>query len=93
MRRRRRVEITVEISRLVMRRGAGRASVWCPVCAPPVPLVTPEEAAVLAGVSTRTVYRRVEAGQLHFVETDAGRLLICPNSAPRATTAKEIRHA
>ena len=43
-------------------------------------MVTADEAAGLAGVSSRTIYRRVEAESLHFMETNEGRLLICTNS-------------
>lgn len=45
-----------------------------------VKMVTPEAAAVVAGVSTRTVYRWVEAGKIHFAETPAGLVLVCLNS-------------
>ena len=92
MRRRRRMEITVETRRLVIRRSTNQAPVWCVECSSPVQLITPEEAAVLASVSTRTVYRRVERGQLHFVEIDAGRLLVCPNFLPTSISAKENNH-
>ena len=43
-------------------------------------MVTADEAAELSGVSPRTIYRRVEAGSLHFAETNEGYLLICTNS-------------
>jgi hypothetical protein len=86
------MEITVETSLLIFRRPANQAAVWCIECSSPVQLITPEEAALLASVSTRTVYLRVERGLLHFVETDAGRLLICPNSLPTSISAKENNH-
>jgi excisionase family DNA binding protein len=92
MSRRKRMEITVETSLLVFRRTTNPAAVSCVECSSPVQMITPEEAAVLASVSTRTVYRRVERGQLHFVETDAGRLLICPNCLPTSISAKENNH-
>jgi hypothetical protein len=79
MRRTKRVEITVETSRLVIRRGVGEAPVWCARCSAPARTVTPGEAAALAGVSTGTVYRRVRAGRLHVIET-AGSPLICLDS-------------
>ncbi len=85
MKRRKRIEITVETSLLVIRRGTNRGQVWCLECSSPVQSVTPEEAAVLAGISTRTVYRRVEAGQLHFIETAEQSLMICLNSLLRST--------
>lgn len=92
MSRRKRTEITVETSLLIFRLGTNQFPVWCIECSSPVQLITPEEAAVLAGVSTRSIYRRVERGQLHFVETEAGKLLICPNSLPTTISAKENNH-
>ena len=80
--KRRRTEITVETSWLVLRRGRHHAPCYCARCPSPTPLIAPEEAAVLAGVSTRTIYRWVEAEQLHYSETPEGRLLVCPNSLP-----------
>jgi len=43
-------------------------------------MVAPEEAAALARTSTRTIYRWVEAGLLHYVETPGGGLLVCIHS-------------
>jgi len=45
-------------------------------------MVSPVEAAVLAGVSVRTINRCVEAETVHFVEIE-GRLYICVRSIPR----------
>jgi len=47
-------------------------------------MVTIDEAAKLARVSSRTVYRWVEDDSLHFTETSDGRLLICCESIPPA---------
>jgi excisionase family DNA binding protein len=43
-------------------------------------MVTPDEAAQLCQVSTRTIYRRIETGRLHFMETEKGFSLICIQS-------------
>ena len=43
-------------------------------------MVTPDEAAQLWQVSTRTIYRRIETGRLHFTETERGFSLICLQS-------------
>jgi len=43
-------------------------------------MLRPEEAALTAGVSVRTVSRWVEAKTIHFNETTDGLLLICANS-------------
>ena len=84
MKRRRRTEVTLETRLRIIRRSAS-ATAFCAQCPAPVPLITPEEAAVLARTSTRTIYALVEAGQLHFTETPEGplmKLLVCPNSLP-----------
>jgi len=43
-------------------------------------MLTPEDAAVVAGVSAHTIQRRVESGRLHFEEMPDGTLRICLNS-------------
>ena len=82
MSKRKRTEITVETRLLVLRRARHHARLFCAICPAPTPLIAPDEAAVLAGVSTRTIYRWVEAEQLHYAEMPEGRLLVCPNSLP-----------
>jgi hypothetical protein len=42
--------------------------------------VTPDEAAAMARVKPRAIYRRLEAGDLHFVEDGDGALWICVQS-------------
>jgi hypothetical protein len=77
----RKIRLTVETHQLlVISRTKGSTQGWCSECAGEVPLVKPEEAAVLAGVSPRTIYRRVESGRLHFNESAEGWLLICLGS-------------
>jgi hypothetical protein len=43
-------------------------------------MVTIDQAAILARVSSRDIYREVQAGLLHFIETTEGSVLICFNS-------------
>jgi len=91
MSRRRRIEITVENRLLVLRR-AVHPPVWCAVCPTPVQMLTPEEATALTEVSTRWLYRQIEAGQIHFVETPEGRLLLCPHTLSNLLSEKEKDH-
>ena len=78
---RKRTEISIETHRqLVIRRRKDSALAWCPECAAQVKMVTPEEAAIVACVSSRTIYRWVEIHKLHFSETSEGLLLICIDS-------------
>jgi hypothetical protein len=77
----RRTEITIETERaLVIRRRQGSVLDWCPNCAQQVPMVKVDEAATLCQVTSRAIYRWVEAERVHFAETDEGWLLICLNS-------------
>lgn len=55
---------------------------WCEACQNRVPLVTVDEAAKFAQVSSRTIYRWVEDEKLHSAETSDARLLICRESIP-----------
>ena len=40
-------------------------------------MITADEAAALRGVSTRVIYRCLEEGAIHFIETAEGQLFIC----------------
>ena len=77
----RRTEITIETQRLLMLSKRKLSVVaWCASCHERVRMVTADEAARMAGVSARTIYRRVEAERVHFAETPEGLLLVCTNS-------------
>jgi hypothetical protein len=66
----RRIEITVEKHRRIVVSGRRVSLVaWCAVCAERVRMVTPEDVAVVSGVSLRAVYRWVEARSVHFLES------------------------
>lgn len=76
-----RTKIIIETHQVqIIRRGKLSVQAWCPQCSATVPMLTPEEAAALAQVTTRTIYRLAEAGELHFTETLEGALLICLSS-------------
>jgi len=45
-------------------------------------LVTPEQAAAVAQVAVRTIYRWVDLGAVHFKEAADGSLIICLKSLP-----------
>jgi excisionase family DNA binding protein len=78
VRREKSTEISIETHRvLVISQLRKSAPAWCFSCRAQVDMVTPDEAAVLAGVSSRTIYRWVEAEKLHFTEMSDGLLRIC----------------
>lgn len=72
------MEITVETRRVFIRRSQNL--VWCIECLSPVQFLTPQEAAVLAGVNASTIDRLAEDGQLHSIATAEQSRLICLNS-------------
>lgn len=81
MKARRITEITTQTDEaFVIRRRAGTVQAVCPQCGPDVPMITPEEAALLFRVSVRVIYRAVDAGQVHFQETPAGSVEVCLGS-------------
>ncbi|HEX8843966.1 MAG TPA: hypothetical protein VF791_04955 [Pyrinomonadaceae bacterium] len=76
-----RIEITVETERVLVIKCRGSNPVlWCEGCAKEVAMLTVDEAAIAARVSSRLIFQLAEAGRLHFVETPEGRLYICPDS-------------
>jgi excisionase family DNA binding protein len=71
----RRTEITIETERLLViqtRKTSVRA--WCPSCNQRVQMLTTDEAARVSRVSSRVVYRWIEADKLHFTEASGSRL-------------------
>jgi hypothetical protein len=74
--KKRRTEITVETEEIIAVRHTNQvAGLSCSVCGGP--LVTVVDAVRTAGVSSRVIHRRAEAGKLHFAETPPGLLLVC----------------
>lgn len=75
----RRLEIVVETERRVtLRRHGATLSTPCGQCSGP--LIFVEEAVAVTGLSSRAIHRLVEAGEVHFMETDAGALFVCASS-------------
>jgi len=84
-RRKRTTTVTFETERVLIVGGAMGAR--CDACGGRAALVVLNEAARLAGVSERALYRGVESEALHFSETADGQLLICLNSLRQWTAA------
>ena len=64
---------------------------WCPGCRRQVEMVTPEQAAQIAGASPRAIHNWIEAGRVHFIE-DFGRLWICHRALSRHMSVSEERN-
>jgi hypothetical protein len=79
--------ITVETERLlVISRSRHTVDRWCHSCQADVKMIGIDEAAVIAGISQRTVFHLAEAGEIHFMETTEGQALFCLNSISRQRT-------
>ncbi len=91
-------EVTIETEEnLVFGSSANRRrqTAWCPNCRREAAMVSPEQAARIAGVGTRAVYAWVGAGTIHFVESPEGLLLVCLDSlvaaaSPKGRPAKQL---
>jgi hypothetical protein len=72
--------ITSETHEVFIVRSEGRHPIrmWCPDCAADVEMLKPEEAAAIANVSPRTIYRWIEAAQIHHCEGMGGNVVVCP---------------
>lgn len=82
MRKKKRTVTTIEAHQeFVIRRRESAALTWCTEClAKRALMVSPDEAGALIAVSSREIYRRIEAGTVHFNEKPDGGLLVCLNS-------------
>ena len=82
--KKRTARITVETERLlVIRRSQPSGDGWCAQCEAPVKLIGLEEAAAIAGATQRAIFRWAEAGEIHFTETEDGKVMFCLNSISR----------
>jgi hypothetical protein len=81
-------EVTIETEENIVVRTAGRrTSMWCSCCRRKVEMVTPEQAAAIANVSPRTIYRWVEGERVHLNEVSIGSIFICLGSLRGAIAA------
>ena len=80
MKKERRMEITLRTERRISIKSSRALTALCEHCGRQVQMFTPGQAALVSGLSSREVYHRVEAGEVHFTETVEGLLLVCLDS-------------
>jgi hypothetical protein len=74
-------EFEIEVNETVTySRRSERFENFCPTCKCMTEMATPQVGAILAELTEREIYRLVETGEIHFVETD--RVLVCLSSLP-----------
>ena len=82
----RRTEKTVEIHEFyVIRSASGSLPSLCGACdTGDAIMVAPEQAAAVAHIPVRMIYRWVESGAVHYQEKPDGSLIVCLMSLPAA---------
>ncbi len=77
-----RTEIIVEITENIALENSGQCfEAFCSECGKMVAMTTPQACALRQQISEREIFRRIEAGRIHFVESD--QIWICLESAGR----------
>jgi hypothetical protein len=80
MKKKRRTEIHLEIEEAIAIRTHTVLIAYCQNCRRQARMIAANEAAVVARLSAREIYRFVEAGRLHFTEDQGGLLYVCTDS-------------
>jgi len=75
-----RTQITIETSRVLIVRRMRSSRTWCRECAREVDVVDTEEASVLAEMAQPALRECVATGKWHLCESSEGALLICLDS-------------
>jgi hypothetical protein len=91
MRKKKRTVTTIEAHQEFVIRRPESALTWCTQClAKRALMVSPDEAGALIAVSPREIYRRIEAGTVHFNEKPDGGLLVCLNSLHKTPSIESL---
>ena len=62
----------------------------CEICTGNSRLVSPLLAAQILQTDTRVIYRLIESGKIHFVETNGKQLFVCLSSLAQASARQEL---
>lgn len=86
-------QITFEVEEtIVLKQGGKLVREFCPRCGKYADMVSPDVLALIAGATEREIFRLIERGEIHFIES--GRLVACmgcyeasirPKSVPRSS--------
>jgi hypothetical protein len=77
----RKIEIRIEKrERITFFQPPGEIRVVCALCQTPSIFIAPEHAAVSFNITMREIFRRIERGFVHFLETESGLTLVCTAS-------------
>ena len=62
---------------------------WCERCTAKTVMLAPDEAAAHLQITAREIFRLTETGEIHFLETTSGALLVCRDSCQSAVSGQE----
>jgi hypothetical protein len=83
--------ITVETFRRTVVSLRRKAKIfWCEQCATETVMILPNEAAAFLQTNVREIFRLTERGEIHYLETDVGELLVCRNSLERKNNFRNL---
>jgi hypothetical protein len=66
---------------------------WCHTCGTASQMLTPNVAALISGIHLRTLFRWIESGTIHFVETPEGNVFLCLDSVKAKANNSEVQEA
>ena len=89
MKKRVKTEINLQIEESVAIRSHSLLRGDCPQCQTSVRMLPANEAAIIARMSAREIYRLVETGGLHFIEDQNGLLYVCSESLRNSVSFQE----
>ncbi len=73
--------ITIETHQQTLIRSSVKTFVvWCETCGTETLMLKPEQAATVYDMTQREIFRQIENGELHFIETTKGELFVCSGS-------------
>jgi len=74
--------ITTTRSEIFIVRFNGKTNLrgFCPDCHAPTEMLTIDESVSASGKPARELFRRIESGAVHSIETASGHLLVCGDS-------------
>jgi len=81
MKTRIRTEMLIETHETIIVRQAKRFPLaWCAACGALTLQLTPDQAATIAQTSVREIHEKLDAGLVHTVKTDNGKIFICSSA-------------
>jgi hypothetical protein len=77
----RKTEILIEThEQILIRAVPGELLAFCPACGAETLFVAPERAILATGLTMREIFRLLEGGVLHFIETETGAAFFCSDA-------------